>query len=138
MKGYRAAPMGERHIIVDADSFGKEYKSTENLENNELKMTLLLTTDCPINTKCICLEYGVSSICSHLGVYPTIWNNKKTFGESVQCRYDEKIESFDAKTLRIEHCPEGKDLCIGCDNLKDIQVRSDPLKSHSYVICDYK
>jgi len=127
-----------RYLIIDKDSFGSQYKSTENLENNELKITFLKTSDCPINTSCIYIDRQPSSICVHLGVYPMPVNENKAFGESIQCRYNNKIEVFDTKTLGIERCPGGKDSCIGCDKLKDVQVRSDPLKSHSHVICDYK
>jgi hypothetical protein len=134
MKGYMPRVAGNRYLIVDQDSFGSQYKSTENLTNNELKITYLFTNSCPIDTVCIYLQYDASSICEHLGLYPAIWSDK-AFGEAIPCRYNKETENLDAKTLSVEVCPGGNDSCIGCDKLRFVEVRSFPLKSHSHVIC---
>lgn len=134
MKSYMPKVTGNRYFIVDADSFGPQYKSTENLEKNELKITSLSTSSCPMNTSCIYLKYDATSICEHLGIYPAVWSDK-AFGEGIPCRYKKETEVLDAKTLRVEGCPGGKDSCIGCNKLLSVEVRSYPHKSHSHVIC---
>lgn len=136
---YKTVEINERVLIVNKVSYGPTRECDENLEGNELKINLVEVEDCPENRPCVTLDYGVSSICEHLWLYPSSTNENSDYSKKLQCKYEKDIIKKDVGQLFVKECPENKISCIGCEHLHDIKTNPKHLvelvKSHCHVIC---
>jgi hypothetical protein len=71
------------------------------LEGNEIPIGALFSSQCPINSVCLKIDYEFSSICNHKLFSPAIAD-----GKSISC---ELVNGEDLKvTLRPSNCPLNK------------------------------
>ena len=133
---YKLVPYGvARHLIVDGLSSPTAIRVTPNLTENEFKIELLITNDCPIRRSCILIEDGICSLCNHLGPFPEGEKGIANYDE-IACLYDDLVEFRRIDELWVEGCVLGKN-CAACEDRLTVGVplAAEVNKSHAYVEC---
>ena len=136
---YKTVPDGGRYYVVNKDSFGILREVTPNLNENELRITRLEAEGCPIEELCLNLNYGIISVCNHMGAYPTsaMSPEGELVFDEMPCDYSDSPSYLAVRVLAVGNCPIGESSCLECQHIKDIIIPSgpNPNKSHACLIC---
>jgi len=91
MMSYKIIYQKERYIVVNKDSYGAEVKVTPNLTDQEIRIEYLKAKKCPLDVFCVHVVHGnVSSICVHMGLYPSAGKNGQYDFNRIICAKDGK------------------------------------------------
>lgn len=127
-----------RHIIVDRECSPAEMRITSNLADNEFKIELLITRNCPVRKSCVRIEQEVNSICDYVAPFPFSEGGQLNLRQ-ITCQQGDQTRSLDVNELWVDGCPLGKN-CAGCEDLSSLNIPLSPTpdKSHAYITCHQK